>query len=154
MRDPARTLALRRELAAWSDGVQDEAAELAGGYRDLLAKRITNAQLSGLQNVVQAALSFHTIKRFVAHQGEKARRNNRYDVQDYWSTVGKALEGLRRPAEEIWTKVYDAAPSRQELNTWHCRLAQEFVQHLVAHSLWARPAYERDKRHSHGSKRK
>jgi len=144
----ARALELRRRLAAWSDAVQREAADLTDGYRDLLTKRITNAQLSGLHNVVQAAPSFRQIKQFVAHQGEKASRAGRDDVADYWDAVGKAFEGLRRPAEQIWADVPGGpAPgtpdARQALDEWHCRLVREFVQHLVAHSLWARPASRR-----------
>jgi len=142
--DLDRALKLRRRLAAWSDAVQPQAADLAGGYRDLLAKRITNAQLAGLHNVVQVAPSFRQIKRFVAHQGDKAGRAGRNDVQDYWNAVGKALEGLRRDAEQIWAEVPGGPPSgtpagSQALDEWHCRLVREFVQHLVAHSLWVRP---------------
>ena len=148
MDDLARALELRRRLATWSDRAQREAADLAGGYRDLLAKRITNAQLSGLHNVVQAAPSFRPIKQFVARQGEKATRAGRADVADYWSAVGKALDGLRREAEQMWTAVPDGPPpdtpaGRQALGEWHCRLVREYVQHLVAHSLWARPAPSR-----------
>lgn len=144
----ARTLELERRLAAWSDRIQPQAADLAGGYRDLLARRITNAQLSGLNNVVQAAPSFRQIKLFIERQGDKAMKAGREDVADYWNAVGKALESLRRDAEQMLTSV----PGGPQLNTpagklvldgWHCRLVQEYVQHLVAHSIWARPAPNR-----------
>lgn len=141
--DSVRTLELERRLAAWSDRMQPQAAALAGGYRDLLVRRITNAQLSGLNNVVQAAPSFGQIKLFIERQGNKAMKTSREDVAEYWNAVGKALENLRHDAEQMLASV----PGGPQLNTpagklvldgWHCRLAQEFVQHLVADSMWAR----------------
>ncbi len=141
---PARTLLLRQQLAAWSDRAQLEAATLADSYRDLLPRQITNTQLAGLQNIVQAAPSYGKIKRFVEHQGDKATRAGRDDVADYWKVVLKALNGLRREGEQLLDSVPGGPPlntreGKQLADEWHCRLAREFVQHLVAHSLWAKP---------------
>ena len=141
MSSRARQLQLRTRLAAWSDRVQVEASALAERYRDLLPRRITNAQLSGLTNIVQAVSTFAEIEKFVTHQGQKAARAGRADMQEYWPDVGKALEELRREAERMWTETPGgpAASSREARNSldeFHCRLAREFVQHLVAHSLF------------------
>lgn len=143
MNAPERTLALRRSLAAWSDANQQIAARLAEDYGELLAKRITNAQLAGLHNVVRAAPSFRKIKDFLDHQRDKAMRAGREEVADYWAAVGKVLEGLRRDAEQIWAAVPDGPEpgtpaGKQALDEWHCRLVNEFVQHLVAHSQSSR----------------
>ena len=138
MNAPERALALRRSLANWSDVNQRVAVDLAENYRELLARRITNAQLTGLHNVVRAAPSFRKIKDFVDHQRDKAVRAGREEVADYWAAVGKVLEGLRRDAEQLWTAVpggpAPATPAgKQALDQWHCRLVNEFVQHLVTH---------------------
>ncbi len=148
MNTPERALALRRSLANWSDVNQRVAVDLAENYRELLARRITNAQLTGLHNVVRAAPSFRKIKEFVDHQRDKAVRAGREEVADYWTAVGKALEGLRRDAEQTWAAVPGGpAPTtpagKQALDEWHCRLVNEFVQHLVAHSQSSRQSMPR-----------
>ncbi len=143
-----RAVALRQSLAAWSDANQHIASNLADSYQDLLARRITNAQLSGLNNVVRAAPTFKEISDFVKHQVDKAVRAGRDDVADYWSAVGKALAELRRDAEQIWRAVYaepssTTPPDKQAVDELHRRLAGEFVQHLVAHSQAARVSMRR-----------
>lgn len=151
MNDQARRLELEQRLAVWSDASQRNASDLVGGYQDLLARRITNAQLAGLHNVVQAAPSFREIERFIERQRGKATRAGRDDVAAYWEDVVKALKNLRGAAEQMLTEAFKTSSSgassiitRQDFDDWHCRLAREYVQHLVAHSLWARPAPNRD----------
>ena len=82
MSDLAYTLTLRRLVAAWSDQSRKDAAKFVDSRRDLLPRRITSAQLYGLINVVRSAHCFADIQQFVRHQGEKAERSGRLDVQD------------------------------------------------------------------------
>ncbi len=144
MNAPARALVLRQRLAAWSDRAQRDAVELAESYRDLLPRQITNAQLNGLQNIVLSAPSFSEIKRYVENQGNKASRAGRDDVADYWKAMLKTLNNLRSESEQLLGSVPGGPPltsaeGRQLADEWHRRLAREFVQHLVAHSLWVKP---------------
>jgi hypothetical protein len=140
---PAQRLALRHRLAVWSDGVQKNAAGLAEQYRDLLGRRIGNAQLSGLNNIVQSSLSMAEVKEFVAHQGDKAERAGRFDVKEYWEAVGKALEAVGDEAWKVASEAGLAVPPKGSkpkemkaaLEEVQLALAREWVQHLVAHSL-------------------
>ena len=137
---PARALALRRKLAEWSDRAQRDAATLAESYRDLLPRQITNAQLNGLQNIVLSAPSFGQIKDYLENQGNKASRAGRDEVADYWQAVQKVLNGLRSESDQWLGSVPGGPPlttaeGRQLADEWHRRLAREYVQHLVAHSL-------------------
>ncbi len=142
---PAQRLAFRQRLAVWSDSAQKPTSALAERHRDLLGRRIGNAQLSGLNNIAQSAPSFENVKEFTRHQGEKAERAGRYDVKEYWDAIGKALEGLEK---EAWAVASDAGLSvppknssakelKAALNDVYLMLAQEWVQHFVAHSLMA-----------------
>jgi hypothetical protein len=81
MSELAYLLKRKQSIAAWSDRWQAEAARFADGHRDLLPKRITNAQLYGLGNVVRSARRYADIERFIRHQAEKAERAGRLDVQ-------------------------------------------------------------------------
>ncbi len=140
MNAPARALVLRQRLAAWSDRAQRDAVELAESYRDLLPRQITNAQLNGLQNIVLSAPSFSEIKRYVENQGNKASRAGRDDVADYWKAMLKTLNNLRSESEQLISipcgPLLSTAEGKQLADEWHRRLAREFVQHLVAHSLF------------------
>lgn len=137
-------LALRQVIAAWSDRVQTEAAGFADKHRDLLPRRITNAQLYGLANVVRSAHNYSQIQRFVEHQGEKASRAARGDVQAYWADLGKNLTALRGEAQRLLKQVPLEPGSRppQSLDALHRQLASEYVQHLIAHSLYWTPEAE------------
>ncbi|MBZ0161054.1 MAG: hypothetical protein K8G79_13140 [bacterium] len=152
MSDIAQQLVLRSRVAAWSDQVQKPASGLAEQFRDLLGRRIGNAQLSGLNNTVQSAPSFDQVKKFVEHQGEKAERAGRFDVGEFWEAVGKALAGLEDEAWRLATEAGLPVPPkgskrrdvRQELDPLFLRLAQEYVQHFVAHStMLSHPSHRR-----------
>ena len=143
MLEVAQRLALRRLLAAWSDRIQKNAVAQAEQYRDLLGRRIGGAQLSGLNNIVRSAPSFEKVKDFVRHQGEKAERAGRSDVHQYWTAVERALHALE---DEAWKLASDAGlpvppkhakpkQLREALGWLYLELAQEYVQHLVAHSV-------------------
>lgn len=140
---PAQRLRLGRLLASWSDRVQINCAALAEQYRDLLGRRIGNAQFSGLYNIVHSAPSFSDVTKFVAHQGNKAERAGRFDVKEYWDAIGIALVALE---SEAWSLGHEAGlpvPTHNSkpkvlkaaLDDMYLMLAREWVQHVVAHSL-------------------
>lgn len=138
-------LKLRQYTAAWSDGDGlARATALADRFRDLLPRRITHAQLAGLNSVVQAAPGLGQVTAFVMHQADRAVRAGRLDVKEYWDALRQALEGLEGEAAQLAAQAGMAAPPAPGkgkrpakgfgwLTIW---LAQEFVQHLVAHSLY------------------
>lgn len=148
MNDLAYTLTVRRLVAIWSDRSQKEAARFVDGRRDLLPRRITSAQLYGLADVVRSTHCFADIQQFVRHQGEKAERAGRLDVRDYWGEMEKALCDLREDAEKLWQQAGPPPPKVSEksaLDGLHCKLADEFVQHLIAHSLYWSPLPKKEK---------
>jgi len=136
---------LQRPVAIWSAGRGlDLATTLADQHRNLLPKRITTAQLSGLSSVVQAAESLEQVTDFAQHQGTRAARAGRLDVQGYWDAVREVLGDLESEAAQLLDKaglLVEEAEDRGKrpprapswLTLW---LAQEFVQHLVTHSLY------------------
>lgn len=131
-------LTMRRLVAAWSDRMQKDAAKFADDRRDLLPRRITNAQLYSLKNIVRAAHHFADIQRFIRHQREKAERAGRLDVLDYWASLDKALSDLRVDALQLQKQAKPLpveANLQATLDGLHCQLAEAFVQHLIAHSL-------------------
>jgi len=137
----------KQSIAAWSDCWQAEAARFADGHRDLLPRRITNAQLYGLGNVVRSARRYADIERFIRHQAEKAERAGRLDVQGYWNDLKDALDKLRGEAQALpKTLPLPAGMDHQEaLDDLHRQLARLYVQHLIAHSLYWTPAQEESK---------
>jgi hypothetical protein len=138
----------RQSLASWSDRRQAEAARFADSHRDLLPKRITNAQLYGLGNVVRSARRYADIERFIRHQAEKAERAGRLDVQGYWNDLKDALGKLRGEAQALLKTLLLPAgmDNREALDTLHRELAGLYVQHLIAHSLYWTPAQEESRK--------
>jgi hypothetical protein len=140
---PAQRLALRRRLATWSDFAQKAAAGLAEQYRDLLGRRIGNAQLAGLNNMAQSSPSMEDVKEFIKHQGDKAERAGRFDVKEYWDAVGKSVETLENEAWAVASEAGLDMPAKNSkpkelkaaLEDVYLALAKEWVQHFVAHSL-------------------
>lgn len=138
-------LKLRPLLVWWSDGRgYDLATALADEHAYLLPKRITNAQLSGLNSVVQAASHLGEVRAFAQHQAQRAARAARLDVEGYWRALQQALDKLESEASSLAAQgeiVPPAQPPKGKsspkppdwLALW---LAQEFLQHLVAHSLY------------------
>jgi hypothetical protein len=139
LRPPAR-ISLRRRLAAWSDGIEPEAVRLVEQYRDLLPKRITNAQLSGLENVVGQASSYQDIRAFLDNRATRADRAGRLDVAGYWKALTDALNGLKKEAEHLAADLVHSDITDRErklaMDDLHVRLVREYVQHLAAHSLY------------------
>jgi hypothetical protein len=123
--------------------MEKPASGLAEQFRDLLGRKIGNAQLSGLNNIVQCAPSFDQVKKFVEHQGKKAERAGRFDINEFWEAVGKALAGLENEAWKLATEAGLSVPPkgskphelRRALDPLFLRLAREYVQHFVTHSL-------------------
>jgi len=137
---PAARIALRRRLAAWSDRSEHEAVRLVEQYRNLLPRRITNAQLSGLENVVGQAPNYREIRNFLDNRATRADRAGRLDVAGYWNALTEALGGLKGEAEQLWAELAPAGVSDRQrkvaLDDLHVRLVREYVQHIVAHSLY------------------
>jgi len=144
MSELAYLLKRKQSIAAWSDRWQAEAARFADSHRDLLPKRITNAQLYGLGNVVHSAGRYADIERFIHHQAEKAERAGRLDVQGYWNDLKDALGKLRNEAQALLkTLPLPAGTDNWEaLDALHRELAELYVQHLIAHSLYWTPVQE------------
>lgn len=138
MDSPETSLGLAHRLAVWSDGIQSRAEAFVEAHRDLLLRDVTPAQLHGLQNVVGAAPDARTIRSFAAHQAAKASNSGRAGVERYWNDLRRDLDSLRRDADILLTEGTSTKPSEASLDLWHRRLMGEFVQHLVAHSLWLR----------------
>ena len=134
----AYLLKRKQSIAAWSDRWQAEAARFADSHRDLLPKRITNAQLYGLGNVVRSARRYADIERFIHHQAEKAERAGRLDVQGYWNDLKDALGKLRGEAQALLKTLPLSVETdnREALDALHRELARLYVQHLIAHSLY------------------
>lgn len=148
MSDLEHLLIRRHKIAAWSDSRQSEAARFADSHRDLLPRRITNAQLYGLGNVVRSARRYADVEKFVRHQAEKAGRAGRLDVQGYWNDLETALGKLRGEAQSLLKAIPLSADtdSRQAMDTLHRELAGLYVQHLIAHSLYWTPDEEEHRR--------
>ncbi len=138
MSELAYMLKRKQSIAAWSDRRQADAARFADSHRDLLPRRITNAQLYGLGNVVRSARRYADIERFIRHQAEKAERAGRLDVQGYWNDLKDALGKLRSEAQALLkTLPFPAGmDNREGLDALHRELAGLYVQHLIAHSLY------------------
>jgi hypothetical protein len=138
----------KEKIAAWSDRWQSEAARFADSHRDLLPRRITNAQLYGLGNVVRSARRYADVEKFIKHQAEKAGRVGRLDVHGYWKDLETALGKLRGEAQTLLKNIPlpVEADSRQALDALHRELASLYVQHLVAHSVYWTPDEEEHKR--------
>jgi len=138
----------KQSLASWSDRWQAKAARFADSYRDLLPRRITNAQLYGLGNVVRSAWRYGDIERFIRHQAEKAERAGRLDVQSYWNDLKDALGKLRSEAQTLLKTLPlpSGAGNREDLDELHRELAGLYVQHLIAHSLYWTPAQEESRK--------
>jgi len=133
----------KQRIAAWSDRWQAEAARFADSHRDLLPKRITNAQLYGLGNVVRSARRYADIERFIGNQVEKAKRAGRLDVQGYWNDLKDVLGKLRGEAQALLKTLCPAgAGSQDNLDELHRELIRLYVQHLIAHSLYWTPDQE------------
>lgn len=143
------SLLLRKQkIAAWSDRWQAAAARFADAHRDLLPRRITNAQLFGLRNVVRSARRYADVEKFIRHQAEKASRAGRLDVQGYWNDLQTALGSLRGEAHALLKDLSLPAEtdSKEALDALHRELAGLYVQHLIAHSLYWTPKKEEHER--------
>jgi hypothetical protein len=135
---------LRSLVAAWSDAKQQDAVKLAEESRGLMGFPIGSSQLAGLNNIVQSATSSRDIKEFIQNQGRKAERAGRDPVKGFWDSVGKALAGLDKEAYALAERAGLPVPPKdakakvlaKELDWLVLALAREYVQHLVAHSLF------------------
>lgn len=134
-------------ITAWSDNEGlARATALADRFRELLPRQITTAQLAGLNGVVQSAPDIGKVTSFATHQASRASRAGRLDVKDYWDALHETLGGFEQEITQLMAKAgvpMPPEPSRRQrrqqgnpLDRLALWLAQEFVQHLVAHSLY------------------
>ena len=121
-------------VADWSygDGLR-RAVELMERHRLLRPRRLANAQLAGLNEVVRMASGLAEIAEFVSRQATRAGRAGRLDVQAFWDDLRQALEVVtnlasRRSGEE------PASPGETEQLA--LLLAREFMQHLISHAYF------------------
>jgi hypothetical protein len=141
---PAQRQRLYRLVAAWSDAAEAEAVTFVERYGDPLGREPGNAQLSGLSDLVESGHDLDEIQKFATHQGSKAERAGHYGSQEYWGALRKALEGLKGDAWELAHGAGLPAPDRDSkpkvlraaLDDLYQRLVREWVQHLVAHSIY------------------
>lgn len=148
---PDKERELNQQICSWSDGPgYHQATHLAESNRHLLPKPVTNAQLNGLRNIAASASLFKNVMEFTKHQGEKAERRGDFELRDYWQAVGKVLEDLKTPAGELWLGVGGSTQNLPKGKTapdeLHLRLVREFIQHLLAHSLFVKEQPEEDVR--------
>lgn len=146
---------LQQPVAAWSDGPgMNLATALVERHQALLPRQITNAQLSGLNGVVQAVDDVNRVMAFAQHQGTRAALANKEEVQAYWDDLRDTLGRLEDEAARLLSQAGLSAealpdkgkrPSRApaRLTLW---LAQEFVQHLIVHSLYIGKKTQRSKK--------
>lgn len=144
--DDARSK-LQPWITAWSDGEGlTRAKALVDRFRALFPRQITNAQLAGLNSAVQVVPELGQVTAFAIHQASRAARAGRLEVKDYWDAVREMLEGLEYEAEQLAAQAGVIMPpvtgrrqrrkQTEEFAWLGLGLAREFVQHLVAHSLY------------------
>jgi hypothetical protein len=141
---PTQRQRLSRFVAAWSDAAEAEAVTFVERYGDPLGREPGNAQLSGLGNLVESGHGLDEIQKFATHQGSKAESAGHYGSQEYWGALRRSLEGLKSDAWEIAHGAGLPVPDRDSkpkvlraaLDDLYRRLAREWVQHLVAHSIY------------------
>ena len=139
-------LRLRREVAAWSDKILDDAVEFAKTHQPIFVGRypvVGNSQLYGLMNLVQNTSNFGKVRYFTNHQARKAAARgsaDRYkDAEEFWLTVGKKLNELSIAARSLTDESgFSDLPKADcpEIDDLHRTLAVEYLQHLTAEVLF------------------
>lgn len=138
-----------QRVIRWSDAHQSDAVSKAETYRTLRPKSLTNAQLSSLQGIVEAAPAYSEVRDYIRNQGDKASRagSGQAEMRNFWLDLDQTLGGLRNDAEAILAGVVklDSMTKKEkqtELDELHRRLMREYVQHFVAHCLYLTPEAE------------
>jgi hypothetical protein len=109
------------------------AVELMERHRRLRPRRLANAQLSGLNTVVQMASSIGEIDEFAVHQGSRAGRADRPEVKAFWDDLRVALESVEIAAKQATTELAAASGTHDQLAL---HLAREFTLHLISHAYF------------------
>lgn len=127
-----RAAELSTVVADWSygDGLS-RAVELMERHRPLRPRRLANAQLAGLNAVVQMASSLGEISEFVSRQGTRAGRAGRLDVKAFWDDLRLALEVIADVAKRLGS---EGTPGLGGADRLALLLAGEFTQHLISHA--------------------
>jgi len=135
---------------------------LAERFRDQLGYRsgmIGASQLSALNNHARSAPTFEKLKEFVAHQAEKAEKADKPKIKEYWTELKSKLIELENEAQNLAVEAGLPVPSkegkpkqmREAMNWLYLWLGQEYIQHLVAHSLFIMPKRNSGDHHEHNA---
>ena len=123
---------IHREVQANTDDLFQAAVRFGDSHQPL-----STSQSNGLFNLLNAENNINTILS-VYIQGQSAKST----VKDpeFWKDLRRELDGLKKIAEEIQQKVGPATEGKKaqqnQRNDIHLLLAQDFIQHLVAHMLY------------------
>lgn len=120
------------EISRLTDGLLRSAEQFVNRHPP-----VTTSQANGLQNVVNCESSITTVlTKYIQHQASKSTARN----PAFWNELKREIEGLRKQAEEIQQKIgslpQDKKQQQQERNEIHLLLARDYVQHLVAHTIY------------------
>jgi hypothetical protein len=94
-------------------------------------------QLVGL---IAFSRTWNELLTYVKHQGDRDWETRKAHYKAFYRDLQKYLngphEGLRQRVPTLVTALQnqDQKPSRESLDAWSQVLAQEFIQHLVAHA--------------------
>jgi hypothetical protein len=121
-----------REVDRRTDHLQQAAVWLADRHPPLASN-----QANGLLNVVNCESNINSIlSNHIQHQAGKSTARN----PAFWNELKRELEGLRKQAEEIQQKTFplpqEKKQQQEQRNDIHLLLARDYVQHLVAHSIY------------------
>jgi hypothetical protein len=132
MTNETQTHEVYREVGRRSDDLLQAAVRFAERHPPLPSN-----QANGLLNVVNCEANINTIlSNYIQHQAGKSTARH----PAFWNELKRELEGLRKQAEEIQQKIgalpQEKKQQQQERNEIHLWLARDYVQHLVAHTIY------------------
>ena len=147
-------LALRHEVASWSDSVLDDAVEFAKEHKAIFTGKnppVGKSQLYGLANLARNTSNFQGVRKFINHQAQKAVQRAEAssrasahiheEVVDFWTTVGGTLSKFAETARSLSDKSgltklgKPNREARKDVDALHRTLAVEYLQHLIAEIL-------------------
>jgi hypothetical protein len=123
------------KINKYIDNLSDQLYQMASDLVDRHSL-LTSAQANGLLNIVNCENLITTVTAYIQNQATKSTTKD----PQFWSTLKKELEGLRKLAEEIQAALGDVPPEKKkqqdQRNEIHLLLAREYVRHLVAHNIY------------------
>ena len=133
----------QQKIILLSDGqLYSDAVTFVSKHNPLRDSQVTKSQLSGLENIVRSH-SFAQILSYIKHQLGRDTLNE--ELREFYQNLLSYLEGLPSMVEEHQfvskTENLSRAEKRQlreEIDKYAYRLAEEFIQHLVAENNYQR----------------